>query len=129
MNLIASILRLYGKGDDHVEVLTASVRSLDHLLYALKLGSHIITVPAKILKEWVDKGLPIPDKNYQYDKNEHEGEDEGDRDGSRHRYDEERCSRCSGNRNSFTHCNRIGSGDCSRLRSDGVAFRNSIPER
>jgi transaldolase len=68
MDLITRILRLYGKGDGHVEVLTASVRTLDHLLYALKLGSHIITAPAKILKEWADEDLPIPDKNYQYDK-------------------------------------------------------------
>ena len=67
MDLIFNILRMYQKGDGHVEVLTASVRNLDHLLYAIKLGSDIVTVPFKILKEWGDKGLPMPGNNYQYD--------------------------------------------------------------
>ena len=45
MDLIASILKMYRQGDGHVEVLTASVRSMDHFLYALELGSDIITTP------------------------------------------------------------------------------------
>jgi transaldolase len=67
MDLIAHILKMYQKGDGHVEVLTASVRNLDHLLYAIKLGSDIITVPFNILKEWGEKGLPIPGDDYIYD--------------------------------------------------------------
>jgi transaldolase len=67
MDLIAHILRMYGKGDGHVEVLTASVRTMDHLLYALKLGSDIITAPAAILKQWGGKGLPLPGVEYDYD--------------------------------------------------------------
>ncbi len=67
MDLISNITRMYEKGDGHVEVLTASVRKVDHLLYALKLGSDIITAPFDILKEWGRMGLPIPDKNYAYD--------------------------------------------------------------
>jgi transaldolase len=51
MDLIRNVIRMYEKGDGHVEVLTASVRHLDHLLYAVKLGSDIITSPFKILKE------------------------------------------------------------------------------
>jgi len=66
MDLIANIIRMYRKGDVHVEVLTASVRSIDHLLYALKLGSDIITAPFTILKEWGEKGLPMPRNNYTY---------------------------------------------------------------
>ncbi len=66
MDLISNILKMYEKGDGHVEVLTASVRNLDHLMYALKLGSDIITSPFKILKEWADKGLPIPGDDYEY---------------------------------------------------------------
>ena len=61
MDLIAHILRMYGKGDGHVEVLTASVRTMDHLLYALKLGSDIITAPLTLLKQWGEKGLPLPE--------------------------------------------------------------------
>jgi transaldolase len=66
MELIANVLKMYEKGDGHVEVLTASVRSLDHLMYALRLGSDIITSPFKILKEWADKGIPIPGDDYEY---------------------------------------------------------------
>ena len=66
MDVIANIIRMYRKSDGHVEVLTASVRSLDHLLYAIKLGSDIITVPGKILREWAGKGLPRPGSDYNY---------------------------------------------------------------
>ncbi len=67
MDLIANIIRMYGKGDGHVEVLTASVRTMDHFLYALKLGSDIITAPFDILKLWGEKGLSIPGTDYRYD--------------------------------------------------------------
>ena len=67
MDVIADIIRMYQKGDGHVEVLTASVRSLDHLLYALLLGSDIITAPYEILKVWGEKGLPVPGPEYTYD--------------------------------------------------------------
>jgi transaldolase len=67
MDLIANILRMYGKGDGHVEVLTASVRTLGHLLYAIQLRSDIITAPGKILREWAGKGMPMPGGNYVYD--------------------------------------------------------------
>jgi transaldolase len=66
MDLIADIIRMYRNGDGHVEVLTASVRTLDHLLYALHLGSDIVTVPYKILKEWGERKLFLPGKDYIY---------------------------------------------------------------
>jgi transaldolase len=66
MDVIANIIRMYRKGDGHVDVLTASVRSFDHLLYALKLGSDIITAPYEILKQWGEKGLPVPGDEYRY---------------------------------------------------------------
>jgi hypothetical protein len=52
MDLIANIIKMYRNGDSHVELLTASVRNISHHLYALKLGSDIITTPFEILKEW-----------------------------------------------------------------------------
>ncbi len=67
MDLIANIMKMYSKGDGHVEVLTASVRQLDHLLYAIKLGSDIITAPFSILKEWGEKGVPLPKQDYRYE--------------------------------------------------------------
>jgi transaldolase len=66
MEVIANILCMYAKGDSHVEVLTASVRSIDHFLYALKLGSDIITAPYEILKTWAEKRMPIPGEDYTY---------------------------------------------------------------
>ena len=66
MNLIENIIKMYQKGDGHVEVLTASVRNLNHLLYALHLGSDIITSPFKVLKEWAEKGMPMPGENFAY---------------------------------------------------------------
>jgi len=67
MDLISHILKIYKKGDGHVMVLTASVRKMDHLLYALRLGSDIITVPFNVLKEWGEKGIPLPKGDYVYD--------------------------------------------------------------
>ncbi len=67
MDVIANVMRMYREGDGHVEVLTASVRTIDHFLYALKLGSDIITAPFEILKEWAGRGLPVPGGEYVYD--------------------------------------------------------------
>ncbi len=67
MDLISHIIRMYAKGDGHVEVLTASVRKVDHLLYALALGSDIITSPFSVLEEWDKKGLLLPGADYSYD--------------------------------------------------------------
>lgn len=76
MDLIKNILKMYGSGDGpalptgrHVEVLTASVRNLDHFLEAIKLESDIITAPFKVLKEWAESGLPMPDENFKYNPN------------------------------------------------------------
>lgn len=66
MDLIKNIIEMYKSGDGHVEVLTASVRSMDHFLYALKLNSDIITAPYKIFKEWHEKGLPMPQSDFSY---------------------------------------------------------------
>jgi transaldolase len=67
MDLIANIMKMYAKGDGHVEVLTASVRRPEHLLYALRLGSDIITAPYDILKAWGEQGMPMPGPEFQYD--------------------------------------------------------------
>ena len=67
MDVIANIVRMYREGDGHVEVLTASVRSIDHFLCALKLGSDIITAPYDVLKAWGEQGMPVPGNDYHYD--------------------------------------------------------------
>lgn len=57
MDLIKNIIEMYKSGDGHVEVLTASVRSVDHLVQAIALGSDIATVPVKVLREWAEQIL------------------------------------------------------------------------
>lgn len=66
MDVIKNIITMYKNGDGHVEVLTASVRSFEHFMCALHLGSDIITAPFKVLKEWGDKGMVLPPENYVY---------------------------------------------------------------
>lgn len=66
MDLIKNILEMYKSGDGHVEVLTASVRSMDHFLESLKIGSDIITSPFKILKEWVANNKSLPGSDFVY---------------------------------------------------------------
>lgn len=65
MDLIKNIIEMYKKGDGHVEVLTASVRNMDHFNAALALGSDIITAPFKLIKDWKTKGASVPEK-YSY---------------------------------------------------------------
>lgn len=70
MDLIKNILKMYESGDGHVEVLTASVRNMDHFQEAIKLGSDIITSPIKIIKEWSDNGKKIPGSEFIYNAKE-----------------------------------------------------------
>jgi transaldolase len=60
MDLIKNIIRMYKEGDGHVEVLTASVRSVEHYQAALSLGTDIITAPGKLIIDWKDIGLVVP---------------------------------------------------------------------
>lgn len=66
MDLIKNIITMYHRGDGHMEILTASVRNLNHFFEAVRLGSDIITAPAKILREWAEKGIKLPDENFSY---------------------------------------------------------------
>lgn len=66
MSLISNIMKMFQSSDNHVHTLTASVRSLAHLLYALKLKSPIITLPFKIFKEWADTNFQMPAENFTY---------------------------------------------------------------
>lgn len=66
MQAIENILQLYRSGDNHVETLTASVRSVEHIKYALHLKSPIITIPAKVFTQWADARFPQPEPDYSY---------------------------------------------------------------
>jgi transaldolase len=68
MGLIENIKKMYSSGDGHVEVLSASIRTMDHLMGVFKLGTDIVTLPGKLIKEWFGNGAKIPDENYVYPK-------------------------------------------------------------
>lgn len=66
MSFIKNVIQMYQTSDHHVEVLTASVRTLDHFIAALALGSDIITAPFTVLKTWAESGTKMPDNNFVY---------------------------------------------------------------
>jgi transaldolase len=69
MDVVANIIEMYKSGDGHVQVLTASVRNLDHLSYALWLKSKIITIPFKVFEQWAGFTFPVPEQRYLYPRN------------------------------------------------------------
>jgi transaldolase len=66
VDVVANIKRMYRSGDGHVLVLAASIRSLAHLLYCFSVGADLVTVPAKVLREWAEAGFPMPDEHFTY---------------------------------------------------------------
>lgn len=68
IGLIENIKKMYSSGDGHVEILGASVRSIDHLMGILYLGTDIVTLPGKLIKEWYETGAKIPGEEFIYSK-------------------------------------------------------------
>ena len=66
MDVVKNIKRMFSKGDGHVLVLAASIRSLEHLLCCFQLEAELATVPAKLLEQWANKNFPMPDNQFQY---------------------------------------------------------------
>jgi transaldolase len=66
MDVVKNIQRMFSKGDGHVLVLAASIRSLEHLLYCFALETALATVPAKILEQWANKDFPMPEAQFEY---------------------------------------------------------------
>jgi len=66
MSLIDNIIKMYKSGDGHVQVLAASIRTMDHFMQSLRLGADIITAPYSILEQWGKAGMPLPDASYTY---------------------------------------------------------------
>ena len=67
MDLVKNIKQMFLKGDKHVLVLAASIRSLEHLLYCFLLETELVTVPAKVLELWANRNFPKPDSQFRYD--------------------------------------------------------------
>lgn len=68
MDLIKNCVEMFKNSDRHVEVLAASIRSLDHLLASLGYQADLVTVPLGILKEWQEKNKPEPGVDYIYER-------------------------------------------------------------
>jgi len=66
MDLVKNVKRMYATGDGHVAVLAASIRNLEQLLYCFYLETELVTVPAKVLEDWANKGCPMPDTSFEY---------------------------------------------------------------
>lgn len=66
MDLIRNAKEMLAKGDGHVLVLAASVRSLEQLLFCFFLETDLVTVPAKILEEWAERKFPMPSEDFTY---------------------------------------------------------------
>lgn len=67
VDLISNIKRMYAEGDGHVLVLAASIRNLQHLLYAFWAQAELTTVPAHVLEQWAGDGFPLPDATFKYE--------------------------------------------------------------
>ncbi len=60
MELIEQIVTIYDNYDFETEVLTASVRNTTHFIRAALMGSHVATVPFKVIKQLLEH--PLTDK-------------------------------------------------------------------
>jgi transaldolase len=63
MDLVRNIKKMYERSDSHVHVLAASIRTINHLLYAFFLSAELATVPSKVLQEWA-ADFPMPDQDF-----------------------------------------------------------------
>lgn len=73
MDLIRNIQKMYRKYNNqlnakksHVEVLAASIRNMDHFYCSIFLNVDIMTVPLKLIQEWVHDEKWMPDEHYRY---------------------------------------------------------------
>ena len=66
MSLIKNIKKMYSSGDGHVEILAASVRSIDHLMGVMQLGVDIVTLPGRLIKKWYGNGAKTPGADFVY---------------------------------------------------------------
>ena len=66
VDLVRNIKRMFDQSDHHVLVLAASIRNVQHLLYAFHVHSELATVPGTILEQWANEGMPLPGDDFAY---------------------------------------------------------------
>ncbi len=67
MDLVRNVQRMLSRGDGHLRVLAASIRSLEHLLCCFQLDVDLVTAPATVLELWATRGFPLPDRELEPD--------------------------------------------------------------
>jgi len=67
LDLVQNIIHMYQEAGSHVQVLAASIRTMDHFIAALEMGADIVTAPLTILKNWADAGMPIADGQVRFE--------------------------------------------------------------
>lgn len=67
VDLISNIQTMYRESNHHVWVLAASIRTLDHLYYALSQKVDLVTVPFSVLSAWQEADFKIPGPEYRFD--------------------------------------------------------------
>lgn len=73
IDLVKNIIKQYReyekieKKESHVKVLAASIRTMDHFYSSIFLGADILTVPIKIIQEWVSEEKWVPDERYRFE--------------------------------------------------------------
>jgi len=68
MDTVRNMIKLFKTGDGHIQVLTASVRTVTQIKDALAAQTDIITIPfEKAFKPWADTGFELPDPDFVAD--------------------------------------------------------------
>lgn len=72
LDLVKNIIKMYKKFDkqrnqkkENVLVLAASIRSMEHLYASIFLGADILTIPTKLIQQWIQEETWIPDEHYR----------------------------------------------------------------
>lgn len=76
LDVTKNIIRMYKQFNkklnvrkSHILVLAASIRNLEHLYSSIFMGADILTVPFKIIQEWISHEKWMPDEHYRAPKN------------------------------------------------------------
>ncbi len=72
VDLVRNIIKMYDAFNKkrnehrvHVEVLAASIRSLEHFYAAIVLGADAITISLPLIREWLEDQRFVPDEKYR----------------------------------------------------------------
>lgn len=72
LDLVKNISKMYRHFDKtqdvkecHVEILAASIRTMNHFYASIALGADILTVPFSVLREWMEEEKWVPDQRFR----------------------------------------------------------------